>query len=102
MRRPTRSQTARVYRAWKMLDGSLDRVDGPAVEWDDGTKYWYSKGVILIVQRGDGHRIWAPTERMNRVIQSDQIRNIYRHCRYTRAPDYAAYLAGTWKEGQSP
>ena len=23
------------------LDGKLHRIDGPAVEWFDGTKYWY-------------------------------------------------------------
>ena len=27
------------------VDGKLHRVDGPAVEWSDGDKYWYLDGV---------------------------------------------------------
>lgn len=30
-------------KAWR-VNGKLHRLDGPAIEWSDGTKYWYVNG----------------------------------------------------------
>jgi hypothetical protein len=30
---------------WRLPNGKLHRVDGPAAEWADGTKYWCLNGV---------------------------------------------------------
>lgn len=30
---------------WVDSDGVYHREDGPAVEWEDGSKLWYTKGI---------------------------------------------------------
>jgi hypothetical protein len=30
---------------WKNKEGKLHRLDGPAVEWIDGTRFWYQNGL---------------------------------------------------------
>ena len=37
---------------WRNLEGLLHRIDGPAVEWSDGSKEWYVNG--------EWHRIDGP------------------------------------------
>jgi hypothetical protein len=29
---------------WRNKDGQMDREDGPALEWPDGTTEWFRKG----------------------------------------------------------
>lgn len=36
---------------WR-LDGLKHREDGPAVEYPDGTKYWYLNGLLIMSVRG--------------------------------------------------
>ena len=31
---------------WKLPSGDLHREDGPAIEYNDGSKYWYLKGIL--------------------------------------------------------
>jgi len=45
------------------LDGQLHRVDGPAIEWNNGYKYWYLKGQLHRVdgpamEWADGSKEW--------------------------------------------
>jgi len=37
---------------WRRADGKLHRLDGPAIEWKNGTKEWWVNGKL--------HRIGAP------------------------------------------
>ena len=32
---------------WRNAQGQLHRLDGPAVEWADGTKFWWQNGVRM-------------------------------------------------------
>lgn len=41
------SITGHLRREWRDSDGELDRGHGPAIEYDDGSKAWYAKGVEL-------------------------------------------------------
>lgn len=45
------------------LNGELHRLDGPAAEWEDGTKYWYKNGFQHredgpAIETFDGHKEW--------------------------------------------
>ena len=37
---------------WRNSKGQLHRVKGPAIEWNDKTKYWYQNGLL---HRTDGY-----------------------------------------------
>ena len=48
---------------WFNLEGQLDRLDGPAVEWADGYKAWYKDDLLHrldgpAVEYADGTNIW--------------------------------------------
>jgi len=45
------------YKAWLDGKGIRHREDGPAVEWEDGTKEWWVKGML---HRTDGPAIEFP------------------------------------------
>jgi len=43
--------------------GKLHRLDGPAIEYDDGTKHWYINGKLHredgpAIEYPSGHKIW--------------------------------------------
>ena len=45
------------------IAGQLHRTDGPAIEWADGTKWWYQNGLLHrtdgpAVELADGGRVW--------------------------------------------
>jgi len=42
---------------WLDADGDLHREDGPAIEWANGCKYWYRKGLL---HREDGAAVEGP------------------------------------------
>ncbi len=35
---------------WSLEDGTLHRVNGPAVIFSDGTKYWYVCGSVIYMR----------------------------------------------------
>jgi hypothetical protein len=41
-------------REWRTDDGILNRVAGPAIEFDNGTKYWWTMGKFKAWQLGNG------------------------------------------------
>ena len=41
---------------WRNKEGELHRLDGPAVEYSDGDKYWYNNGVY--------HRLGGPAQEL--------------------------------------
>jgi hypothetical protein len=48
---------------WRNEDGDLHRLDGPAIEWEDGTKQWRVNGKLHrldgpAVEFADGYKIW--------------------------------------------
>ena len=48
---------------WFNENGKLHRLDGPAVEWPDGTKMWYQNGLYHrldgpAVEYADGYKEW--------------------------------------------
>ena len=45
------------------LNGQRHRADGPAVEWDNGTKFWYQSGQLHredgpAFERANGYKEW--------------------------------------------
>ena len=51
---------ARLHVTYRYVDGKLHCADGPAIEYDDGTKMWYHYGRL---HRADGPAIeWATGE----------------------------------------
>jgi len=55
MRTPSRHSGTRM-RIWKDKERNWHRHDGPAVEWDDGTKWWHAHGTCRQSERGDQAR----------------------------------------------
>ena len=50
-------------KVWHDADGCLHRADGPALEYEDGSKYWYRNGQLHridgpAVERADGSQSW--------------------------------------------
>ena len=48
---------------WFNMEDQIHRLDGPAVEWSNGTKEWYVNGQIHrldgpAVEWSDGHKEW--------------------------------------------
>ena len=48
---------------WYNADGQYHRVDGPAIEWADGTKVWYLNGQLHrndgpAVEWENGSKVW--------------------------------------------
>ncbi len=48
---------------WKNKQGQLHRIDGPAVEWFDGDKYWYLNDKLHredgpAIERASGAKYW--------------------------------------------
>jgi hypothetical protein len=57
----------RVYdngdRFWRNQNGHLHREDGPAIEWADGSKFWYLNGQLHredgpAIEYADGTKFW--------------------------------------------
>ena len=65
--------TIRVYKdrtEW-YLDGQLHRVDGPAVEYTNGTKLWCQNGQLHredgpAVEHADGYKAWYKNDQLHR------------------------------------
>ena len=36
---------------WRLLNGKVHREDGPAVEWENGTKEWWLNGIWYQTQQ---------------------------------------------------
>lgn len=53
MSRPIRIERSwtSAYRAWKR-DGYFHRSNGPAIEYDDGSKEWWDKGERTFIELG--------------------------------------------------
>ena len=54
------------------LNGNLHRVDGPAIEFADGTDHWYLNGKQHredgpAVENADGSKYWFLNDKMHRV-----------------------------------
>ena len=48
---------------WKNMEDQIHRLDGPAVEWSDGTKAWWVNDQLHridgpAVEKADGHKEW--------------------------------------------
>ena len=57
---------------WYNADDERHREDGPAVEWADGTKSWYSNGLLHRVdgpalEYNDGRKEWFLNGKRHRV-----------------------------------
>ena len=53
------------------LNGKYHREDGPAITWDDGTKYWYLNGKLHredgpAVEYADGTTHWYKNDKLHR------------------------------------
>ena len=51
------------WHAWPGTEHTLHRLDGPAVEWSDGSREWYQNGQLHRVdgpafERSDGYCAW--------------------------------------------
>ena len=51
------------HKVWRNLEGQYHRTDGPAIEFLDGTKYWYVNGKLHrldgpAVEYSDGDKWW--------------------------------------------
>ena len=44
-----------IKRAWDGGMGTYHRLDGPAVEWDDGSKEWHAEQEAFTIQELAGH-----------------------------------------------
>jgi hypothetical protein len=38
------------YEEWKLPNGKFHREDGPAIEYSNGSKYWYLNGISYTEQ----------------------------------------------------
>jgi len=54
MKRPERTRGVR-GRIWEDLRGEVHRVNGPAIEEDDGTKDWYWHGELRLKEWNSGY-----------------------------------------------
>ena len=50
-------------KTWKNSAGQYHRTDGPAIEYANGTKYWYFNGQLHrldgpAIERADGTKYW--------------------------------------------
>jgi hypothetical protein len=57
---------------WRLLNGERHRIDGPAIEFVDGTKYWYLHDQIHRVdgpafERQNSHKEWWLNNQLHRV-----------------------------------
>ena len=60
-----------VYKEWYNLDRQLHREDGPACEWNDGTKHWYQNGKLHrtdgpAVEWNHGTKMWYINGQLHR------------------------------------
>lgn len=56
---------------WHNEEGQSHREDGPAIEWGDGTKYWYINGKQHredgpAVEYRDGSKFWFINDELHR------------------------------------
>ena len=67
--------TVRVYEhktEWRNEAGQLHRLDGPAIEWADGTKLWYVNGQRHrldgpAIEHTDGYKAWYVNGQLHRL-----------------------------------
>lgn len=57
---------------WRNTDGYLHRIDGPAIEWASGDKYWYLNDKFHrvdgpAVEWADGNKYWYLNGKRHRV-----------------------------------
>ena len=58
-------------KAWRNEQGRLHRDDGPAVEYADGSKYWYQNGQLHrldgpAIEYDDGSKYWYQKDQLHR------------------------------------
>ena len=72
---PTNESTMTIEngdKVWRNKQGQLHRLDGPAVERADGTKYWYQKDQWhrldgLAIECADGTKYWYQKDQLHRL-----------------------------------
>ena len=57
---------------WRNKEGELHRIDGPAIEYSDGTKEWYKMGKLHridgpAVECSDGAKFWCKNGKRHRI-----------------------------------
>jgi hypothetical protein len=57
---------------WKNRSGELHRVDGPAIEYSNGTKYWYQNGMRHrvdgpAIEYSNGTKYWYQNGKLHRI-----------------------------------
>ena len=57
---------------WFNSNGKLHRLDGPAIEWNDGSKFWYRHGQLHredgpAVEHADGSKYWYRHGQLHRL-----------------------------------
>ena len=89
MSKPTCRTDKYGNKIWK-LNGELHRLDGPAIEFFDGTKEWYLNGVMHredgpAIELSNGRKIWylhgkelSEEEHLELVSKENQIKILFR------------------------
>ena len=76
----------RYWRDWRgrAEDIGMHRLQGPAVEHDDGSKEWYQKGLL--------HRLDGPAKEMTEELAEDENRCEYYYADAIVVPKKEAYV----------
>ena len=72
---------------WKNKEGMLHRLDGPALEFDNGSREWWvggkrHRGDGPAIEWGDGHKEWYLNGRIHRVGGPAIINGKYKEWRF--------------------
>jgi uncharacterized protein (UPF0216 family) len=57
---------------WRNENGQLHRLDGPAIEWAYGDKYWFQEGQLHrmngpAIEKADGSKYWYHEDQLHRL-----------------------------------
>lgn len=103
---PTLTVSEASARVWTLPDGTLHREDGPAVEWVDGTKFWYRLGHVHreggpAVEKADGGRMWLQNGQRHRE-DGPAIENADGSTQYFIHGQPLSYEDWAWRTGRTP
>jgi hypothetical protein len=57
---------------WRNKDGELHRIDGPAIEYSDGDKFWFQNGEYHrldgpAIEYSNGDKVWSKNGKKHRI-----------------------------------
>jgi hypothetical protein len=81
---------------WRNKKGKLHRIDGPAIELTNGTKYWYQNGVLHridgpAVEYGNGNKAWWQNGKLHRIdgpaVYNGELKQFYLRGEYFKTKE---------------